>query len=277
MKKFLSFVLCCVMLTSLCIPAFAAETTLTDKRMYEAEPKSAKELEMQLSHIQLPDLQINDATLSKSTEAVVRQNKEVIIESAEMFENMSLAELNEYINDKIAKLEDTSDVQSMPTRVVGVGNAAVTKLELKLLWLAAAQAAKLAGYPCSAKLVEHSALGISYDETKGSGGLFHDKIVTTNVYKNFIKELKKGTKKVGEDYVLTHTKSENSDLYYSLHDCTYTGKKSGKTYKISIYDKYDFDLMNYDSIFTGVVNNWAWLCQNAGVLNVIHVNISFTA
>lgn len=99
----------------------------------------------------------------------------------------------------------------------------------------------------------------------------------TNTYKEYIKKIKKGTYSTGIGYVLTHSKSENADLYYSLHSCTYTTRISNNQYKVSIYDLYDFDLMNYDSVFTGVVNNWAWLCQHTDVLHKINVNISFIA
>lgn len=130
---------------------------------------------------------------------------------------------------------------------------------------------------CSGKLVECSVLGLNYNESKGAGGLFRDKIVGTNTYKNYINKIKKGTYSTGVGYVLTHPKSENADLYYSLHSCTYTTTKSGSTYKVAVYDFYDFALMNYDSLFTGIVNNWAWLCQHTWVLHKIHVNISFSA
>ena len=125
--------------------------------------------------------------------------------------------------------------------------------------------------------VECSVLGLNYNESKGAGGLFRDKIVGTNTYKNYINKIKKGTYSTGVGYVLTHPKSENADLYYSLHSCTYTTTKSGSTYKVAVYDYYDFALMNYNSLFTGIVNNWAWLCQHTGVLHKIHVNISFSA
>lgn len=195
------------------------------------------------------------------------------------FENMTIDELNHYIDSTIADINtrnraaSTDGASRSGAKAVGVP----TVVELKALWLAAAQAAKLAGYPCSAKLVECSVLGINYNETKGAGGLFRDKIVTTNTYKNYIKGVKNGTYKTGKGYVLEHRKDENADLYYAIHNCTYTTTKSGKKYKVAVYDLYDFALMNYDSAFTGVVNNWAWLCQHTSVLHKINVNISFQA
>ncbi len=186
------------------------------------------------------------------------------------FEGMDMSELNQYIDSQIQLIENRAIGSQSVTR-------GTTTLELQALWLAAAQAAKLAGYPCSAALIECSVLGVNYKETKGSGELFHDKIVKTNTYKKYIKKIKKGTYSTGIGYVLTHSKSENADLYYSLHSCTYTTRISNNQYKVSIYDLYDFDLMNYDSVFTGVVNNWAWLCQHTDVLHKINVNISFIA
>lgn len=104
-----------------------------------------------------------------------------------------------------------------------------------------------------------------------------DKIINTNTYKRYINRIKNGTYSTGVGYVLTHTKSENADLYYSLHSCTYNTTKNSGKYKVSVYDYYDFSLMDYNSLFTGIVNNWAWLCQHTGVLNKINVNITFTA
>lgn len=194
------------------------------------------------------------------------------------FENMSIEELNRYIDTTI----DCINQRSFGTEIASAAGQRVlpgvpTVIELKLLWLAAAQAAKLAGYPCSGKLIECSVLGLNYNESKGAGGLFRDKIVGTSTYKNYINKIKKGTYSTGVGYVLTHPKSENADLYYSLHSCTYTTTKTGSIYKVAVYDLYDFALMNYDGLFTGIVNNRAWLCQHTGVLHKIHVNISFAA
>lgn len=102
---------------------------------------------------------------------------------------MNISELNQYISDGINRIESANsyngkDVSASPEKVAGVS----TTFELKALWLAAAQAAKLAEYTCSGKLVECSVLGLNYNETKGTGGLFRDKIVGTNTYKNYIKK-----------------------------------------------------------------------------------------
>lgn len=50
------------------------------------------------------------------------------------------------------------------------------------------------------------------------------------------------------------------------------------TNEVKVFDVFDFAYdNNYDSLFTSMVNNWAWLCQNAGVLNPIKITISFSA
>ena len=219
-----------------------------------------------------------ESDADRHLDSVIEYQNEELADAQLAFENMSIEELNSFIDttiDRINQRGSGAEIDSVTGQRVLPG--VPTTIELKLMWLAAAQAAKLAGYPCSGKLVECSVLGLNYNESKGAGGLFRDKIVGTNTYKNYINKIKKGTYSTGVGYVLTHPKSENADLYYSLHSCTYTTTKSGSTYKVAVYDYYDFALMNYNSLFTGIVNNWAWLCQHTGVLHKIHVNISFSA
>ena len=39
-------------------------------------------------------------------------------------------------------------------------------------------------------------------------------------------------------------------------------------------DTFDFELENnYDDLFTTLVNNWGWLCENAGVLHPIKITL----
>lgn len=68
-------------------------------------------------------------------------------------------------------------------------------------------------------------------------------------------------------------KSENRDLFYSLHKFDYVVTKHGYKKSIRIHDNFDFELLELDDIFTFAVNNWAYLCQTVGILNNIEVNI----
>ena len=157
------------------------------------------------------------------------------------------------------------------SRMILPGSSTAT---LKAAWLAAAQAAKLAGYPCAAKAVEHSVLGINYKEDNGS---FAEKIKTTSTFKDFLSATKNSNKS-HDSAVREFTKSDNSDLFYALHNATVTLNKSGTNYKVHVYDVFDFALdNNYDSLFTSAVNNWAWLSQQTGVLHKITINIDFTS
>lgn len=237
-------------------------------------PTIAFAAEGDVNHHSDSDVNYQQERISLEEQAQIKE----LSRAQAIFEGMSIEELNCYIDTTIERINQrSSEAKAAPAAGQKALPGAPTVIELKLLWLAAAQAVKLAGYPCSGKLVECSVLGLNYNESKGAGGLFRDKIVGTNTYKNYINKIKKGTYSTGVGYVLTHPKSENADLYYSLHSCTYTTTKSGSTYKVAVYDFYDFALMNYDSLFTGIVNNWAWLCQHTWVLHKIHVNISFSA
>lgn len=207
-----------------------------------------------------------------------REDEAELLAAQRMFEGMSLEELNRYIDAGIMSLE-RSGALSSTGEAAGQDRIAIhyTAQQLKKLWLAAAQAARKVGYPCSATLIECAVKGVDYRETQGKGGLFRDQIVTTNVFKTFMSKIKLGSCRLGKSYVLSHPKSENRDLYYSLHACTYKTTRDCLRYNITVTDTYDFALMDYGSLFTGVVNNWAWLCQHAGVLQKIQVKITFTA
>ena len=256
--KIISFILTVSMVFSMSIPAFAAETSEMEFNSF-----------ISIGQI-LPDIEINEKTLAQSSDSFVREHDDQIIQLVSNFEKMSISELNEYISN-------ISDASMPSTNTRGILSPIPTTLELKAAWLAAAQIAKLKGYKCAAKAVEHSVLGINYKEDKGAGGLFRDKIVKTSVYKNYLASFKKSGKPKVSD-VKEFTKNDNSDLFYALHNATITLNKSRRTYKVHLYDKFDFALDNqYDSIFTSLVNNWAWLCQNTQVLHKEDINVYFTA
>lgn len=266
MKKILS-----VFLTVLLVFCIIQPTVLSAYSTNCERIDSNLEGELTVAYM-LPELTIDEDTLQKSSDALVRENSKFIVDEAAKISSMNIDELNNYIDSAIIVQESNE-----PFGNSGSTQSIVDTVTLKALWLAAAQIAKLAGYPCAAKLIEYSVLGINYNEKYVSNGLFAKKIKTTKTYTNFLSAIKKGTKSTGKYYVLTHSKSENKDLYYSIHSCSYCATKSNGKYKIHVYDKYDFEISGYDSLFTGLVNNWAWLCQHKGVLHVIYVNIYFNA
>lgn len=188
-----------------------------------------------------------------------------------ILENMSLEELNVLI-DSIAN--DECKLGAFVNTTSKEEKKGVSQKAIKLAWLAAAKIARVKGYGCSATLVENSVNNRNYREN-GSSGLFRNKIVRTRAYKHYIKKAKKNKNYNGT--LITFNKNDSSDLYYALHTATATLSKKNKKYRVNVYDKYDFDLQHYKSLFSSIVNNWAWLCQHTGVLHVIHVQIYFPA
>lgn len=135
------------------------------------------------------------------------------------------------------------------------GDNIVTVGALKAAWLAAANIVKNS-FPCTAKLITNSVCNIKYSETNG---MFASKIKKDSCYKNFIKN-------PTSSFSFT-----SGDLFYALH--TVNSKVSGN--KVIITDVFDFkkEKAKYGD-FTKMVNNWAWLCQNMGVLHPINVSIT---
>jgi len=215
------------------------------------------------------DININEKLLSQSKDSFVRKNDDKIIQIVNNLNNLSVQELNAYIDNITYKYKYQKNIKSIDPTIP-------TIIELKTAWLAAAQIAKIKGYTCAAKAVEYSVLGLNYNEDKGVGGLFRDKIVGTFVYKNYFSETQKsGVAHVSK--VKEFTKSDNADLFYALHNATITFDKTKTYYKVHLYDRFDFAFdNNYDSLFTSIVNNWAWLCQNTSVLNAVDINVYFT-
>lgn len=248
MKKFLSVLLSFLMVFMLSIPAFAAEAT-SDNQFSAWNA--------------IPTPEVTNSTLSQSKDSLVRFNSRYLVSEYNKFQKMSIDELNTYISS----IHDSANADRKSSK------QNIT-LDLKLAWLAAAQVVKLVGYPCAARAVDYSVLGIDYTENDGT---FAAKIKTTSTFKSFLAE----TKRSGKTYnsgVKEFTKSNNSDLFYALHNATITLRKSGTNYNVNVYDEFDFDLDNdYSSLFTSLVNNWAWLCQNTGVLTEIKININFTS
>lgn len=211
----------------------------------------------------------NEVTLiSKTSDSIVKKNDKELINTLNRFEGMSIPELNAYIDGVYRKYNSK-------TVLNGVVNPTTEILEIKAAWLAAAQIAKLKGYPCAAKAVEYSVLGINYEENANYDGLFRNNIVSTKAYKKCLKKLKdSGNLTIRE--VVTFTKSDNADLFFALHDATMTIGKYVSEYRTHVHDVFDFELQGYSGdIFVGAVNNWAWLCQNKHVLNPVEIDVYF--
>lgn len=117
-------------------------------------------------------------------------------------------------------------------------------------------------------------LGINYSENDGD---FASKIKKTSVFKQYLSSVKSSNKSSASS-VKEFRKSDDADLFYALHNATVSLKKSGTKYNSTIYDIFDFALdNNYNDLFTSIVNNWAWLCQNTSILYKISINVTFIA
>ena len=140
---------------------------------------------------------------------------------------------------------------------------------LAAAWYAAAQIARNEGYPLAATLVEHSVDDEDYSEFDGD---FAEEITGTSVYTAWFSKLAAGTASSS----MTFTKKSSADLYYALHKVSVEAEQYGTTFWITVSDTFDFDVdANYDSLFSAIVNNWAWLSQQTGALNAISISISF--
>lgn len=214
---------------------------------------------------------ISSSSVMANTKVIEQSNLEELssnnINLKNKFENMTDNELNQYIND-IANTSN-ENISTHTTVMVATEN-------LKQAWLAAAQIARNNGYPCAASLVEFSVNNYKYAETSG---LIGNKILSTSTYKNYINNIKNNSSSSISGY-MTFDKSVNSDLFYALHNVNINTQKMGIgqyiTMNVKITDTFDFAYdNNYDSLFTSLVNNWAWLCQQQHVLNKIPVEINF--
>lgn len=180
------------------------------------------------------------------------------------FDNMSIEELNDFITrcrvNKSIGLNE-ANTNAMTSQVTTI----------KLAWMAAAAIARQKGYECSATLVEHSVQGNNYNES--GMGLFARKIISSNSFTSFMNQYSNLPYKSDSSLF---EKSDNADLFYSIHKYDIEKIKAGVRNKIYIRDRFNFEWWEYDGdIFTTSANNWAYLCQNYGVLNDIGVIISF--
>lgn len=193
--------------------------------------------------------------------------------TSNQFENMTNDELNQFI-DNIKNLYDNREVNIENTYAV----SDVPTGPVELAWLAAAQIAENNGYTCAAKLVECSVYNTPYIEDSslanpGEGGIFYNKIIFSSCYNTYFSYLENLSLSFG---AFEFTKNDNSDLYYALHNVNIQLSRILDLTIVNITDVFDFEYDNdYDSLFTGLVNNWAWLCQQTNVLYPISVSIQF--
>lgn len=190
----------------------------------------------------------------------------------EQLEDLSVDELNKLIS--VIASEDMANQSSYSVRSANETkekSTSVSTKAIKLAWLAAASIARKCGYPCSATMVEHSVNGKNYYES-GRGKLFSSRIMVLPSYRKCYRKMKdKNLKNLSFEI----TKSEHKDLYYALHLVnTKRYKKNGKWW-MRVSDRFDFDIMHYKSLFTSIVNNWAWLCQHTGILSPIRATVEF--
>lgn len=190
---------------------------------------------------------------------------------------MTKDELNLYI-DQIAKI---CEVNNSGTVSLYTTNSEIPGM-VGQAWLAAAEIARDEGYPCAATAVECSVNNVNLTESTHvvyGDGPFITKLKSTSAYQTYLSSLL-ASGKANANGSFEITKSDNSDLYYALHNVTTsaTGTFPGTTmasYMITITDVFDFALDNdYDDLFTTLVNNWAWLCQQTHVLHPITITLN---
>ena len=204
----------------------------------------------------------------------------------EQFEKMTDSELNQYIAlimNQNSPIENHTSSNTLDTNLV-LPNAKANILKssygtVETAWLAAAQILSNNGYKCTAELITFSVKGLNYTESSiyQEDGLFTKKIVKTSVFKSFFSKLKSG-KKLPKG--LEFKQSDDKDLYLALHNTDISSEvrlpnTAFTTYHFVISDTYDFKKSDYENVMVGLVNNFAWLCQNTGVLKNINVKIYF--
>lgn len=165
---------------------------------------------------------------------------------------MSIEELNALIHNIAMEYENNGDVA---TYINGLGTA----------WSAAAGIAELAGYPCAATIVRSSVRGRDYIE---SNGLLANTIKTTNAFAAWSRN---------PSTTIEFKKSDNSDLFYSIHfaEINVTGSPSAARARIT--DRFDFEFeTDMQDLFSTLVNDWAWLSQHLNALTPIDIQIDIT-
>ncbi len=207
---------------------------------------------------------------SNTSEAFAYDSNQLIIKNSSTLEKMSVPELNQYINH-IATYYSRSTISLTKT-------SSKSYSAVQSAWLAAAQIARKKGYPCAASMIECSVKNVPYKENSiNATAQCSKKIIKTSAYKSFYKKAKGKKSHSGK---IAFTKTMNSDLFYALHNVdiksTRWGTGNYASYAITVTDTFDFARdNNYNDLFTTIINNWAWLCQQTGCLHKIRVEITF--
>ena len=209
--------------------------------------------------------EINEKTLINSTDYEIRNNIDYYLNEYKNLQSMSIEELNEYISS----IKDEQDGDSLYR-----AQSVPPDVQLRIAWLAAAEMAKKAGYTAAGTIVQYSVLGVNYSE---NNGFIADKIKRTTIFRTLLYHVKQTKKPVHRSHIFT--KSDSSDLFYTFHEATFTINKNinSNNYYTHLYDYFDFALnkVKYDDLFTTLVNDWAWLNQNAHILKNINIDIYF--
>ena len=200
------------------------------------------------------------------------ESEDSVLESySNKLDNMTVEELNAYI-DKAQKSTEKSPSTDE--------EAYWSNLTIRVAWLAAAKILQKSGYPCAGKMLEYAVRGKKYSESTSGSGMFAKKIIPLSKFKTAINVARK-SKDNPYKTSISFMKSDNKDLYYSLHNVNMSVKKykSGNVTKCMavISDTYDFAPMIYSNIFTTCVNNAAWLSMKKGILKSFKITITIKA
>ncbi len=195
---------------------------------------------------------ISPASASVATPYSVGNN---LLREQQEIDRMTNTERNAYIS-KIA-----NEVQTAKTSNTLSGNRQQDLL--RLAWYAAAKIVE-AKFPCASILVQYSVFGIPYTE---NGGLISYAILNSSEYKNW-----------AIDYKIKSLTFNSGDLYYAIHNADIKlVSHSARGGVVQVDDTFDFAFeTNLGTVFNTLVNDWGWLSQQIGVLNVIKVTITFT-
>lgn len=195
-------------------------------------------------------------------------------EVEEQLSEMSIEELNELIDCIANESENTSINGQQFERTASVSEETVLG-SIQVAWLAAAKIAYECGYTCGATMIEYSLGNQNYYEPE-EGYLVTRKVRDSSAFVDYIDEVR-ASGKTYDSRGLSFEKSDNSDLFYALHNVDIYYKKSYARAFITIKDTFNFERDNdYDSFFSTTVNNWAWLSQHYDVLNPISIQLEFT-
>ena len=176
---------------------------------------------------------ISQFSVNVFADKIDRLDKDELKKTAQYLETLNVSELNNYIAEVKYELENNEmknyNTSSQDYKSSTLGDP------VKAAWLAAAQIAKIEGYPCAAKLVEYSVINIDYNE---NNDMFSENIVKTDVYEDWIADPDRADS-------IAFKKYDNADLFYALHkvNISLSGSSSGAT--ITINDVFNFELDGY--------------------------------